>query len=373
MKKKLFSLVLAVALCLSLSVPALADSLRGDNECIFFTDGYRNSYTLISGVPASGGNDWNWDGKTFSIQGISFGGELSVSPYEDVTISLTGGALFNAGIFRAEGTKTVTIEDGSADGHGELVFYDPEPAGDFMVFTCDPGVQFILKDGLIMTGGPNVGDSYPLMFEDDGFGSRTLSTTDGKYANYARISKGSGNGTTVMQSDTLPTNFTDVSASSPYVDAIKWAVEREITNGTTATTFSPNSVCTVNHILTFISRAGRYAYTGGEGESINVWRWAIEEGLVSSNLNEYAVPDNVYNAPCTRAMAVTYLWKIAGSPTPKKTISFSDVPASASYVSAVSWAVEQGITKGTSATTFSPSSTCTRGQIVTFLYRAYSS
>ena len=89
--------------------------------------------------------------------------------------------------------------------------------------------------------------------------------------------------------------------------------------------------------------------------------WAREKGLVSGGKFD---PDT----PCTRASTVTYLWKLAGSPAAQGG-GFSDVPASASYAKAVAWAVEKGITNGTSPTTFSPGDTCTRGQIVTFLHR----
>ena len=89
--------------------------------------------------------------------------------------------------------------------------------------------------------------------------------------------------------------------------------------------------------------------------------WAAEKGLVSGSTFGA-------NTDCTRAMTVEYMWKAAGSPNAKAS-SFTDVPANADYAQAVAWAVEQGITAGTSATTFSPDSVCTRGQIVTFLYR----
>ena len=89
--------------------------------------------------------------------------------------------------------------------------------------------------------------------------------------------------------------------------------------------------------------------------------WAYEKGLVSSNTFGGDIP-------CTRSMAVTYMWKAAGSPS-AKSANFTDVSDEAEYASAVAWAVEKGVTSGTSATTFSPGNVCTRGQIVTFLYR----
>lgn len=152
--------------------------------------------------------------------------------------------------------------------------------------------------------------------------------------------------------------FTDVPDTSPFAPAISWAVEKNITKGTTPTTFGPGSTCTTSHILTFLWRAnGRPGDAGDEKAAVAAWAQGL--GIDTSDLN----------APCTRANAVTYMWKAAGSPAPAQTASFADVAADAPYASAVSWAVEQGVTKGTSGTAFSPYDTCTRGQIVTFLCR----
>lgn len=165
--------------------------------------------------------------------------------------------------------------------------------------------------------------------------------------------------------------FSDVPATSPFAPAIAWAVEQGITNGTTPTTFSPGTTCSTGHILTFLWRANGSPeptiQNPYKDEIPNAFKkaaiWAHEKGLVSGDTFGSATP-------CTRAASVTYMWKLAGSPK-AKAASFKDVPASSSYAGAVAWAVEQGVTKGTSATTFAPENICTRGQIVTFLYRAY--
>lgn len=167
--------------------------------------------------------------------------------------------------------------------------------------------------------------------------------------------------------------FTDVAASSPFAAAISWAVERNITNGTgDGTTFSPAATCSQGQILTFLWRSQgspEPAITNPFTSSIpaafqKAAVWAYEKGLVSGSAFDAA-------APCTRGSSVTYMWLLAGSPEAPAAV-FSDVPASGSYAGAVSWAVEQGITNGTGdGSAFSPNATCTRGQIVTFLYRAY--
>lgn len=166
--------------------------------------------------------------------------------------------------------------------------------------------------------------------------------------------------------------FADVVKSSPFAPAISWAVEKGITNGTSSTTFSPGTTCTRGHILTFLWRS----QGSPEPTVVNPYKdeipnafqkaavWAHEKGLVTGDT--FGSSD-----PCTRASSVTYMWKLAGSPE-AKAASFKDVAASSDYAKAVSWAVEQGVTNGTGdGTSFSPENTCTRGQIVTFLYRAY--
>ena len=166
--------------------------------------------------------------------------------------------------------------------------------------------------------------------------------------------------------------FTDVPAASPFAPAISWAVDRKITNGTSATSFSPGTTCTRGHILTFLWRSqGSPEPTiqnPYKDEIPNAFQkaavWAHEKGLVTGDAFGSSTP-------CTRASSVTYMWKLAGEPQ-AKAASFKDVSASSDYAKAVSWAVGQGVTHDTGdGTTFSPDNPCTRGQIVTFLYRAY--
>lgn len=164
--------------------------------------------------------------------------------------------------------------------------------------------------------------------------------------------------------------FTDVKTGDWFAEPVKWAVERGITTGTSVTTFSPNNTCTKAHILTFLWRAkgepmptvtNPFSDVKDRSYYYNAALWAYENGLVSGNSFK---PDSL----CTRAQTVTYQWKLAGSPA-APAAAFTDVSSTADYAAAVAWAVEKEITTGTSATTFSPNDTCTRGQIVTFLYR----
>ena len=168
--------------------------------------------------------------------------------------------------------------------------------------------------------------------------------------------------------------FTDVAATSPYYDGIEWAVDEGITNGTTATTFSPYQNCTRAQIITYLWRAAgspepastEPAYTDVTDASLYFFKavqWASEQGLVEGEtFDPYA--------GCTRAMAVYFMWVAADSPE-AAAASFTDVAADADYAAAVNWAVAQGVTLGTGdGSTFSPDTVCQRGQIVTFLYRA---
>ena len=157
--------------------------------------------------------------------------------------------------------------------------------------------------------------------------------------------------------------FADVAADSPFVAAIDWAVEEGITKGKTETAFGPGDVCSVSHILTFLWRAnGKPGAEEGTADSAALGKWAVEQKLIAEGES--------VSAPCTRVMAVTYLWKAAGEPAAETEIQFTDVDKDADYAPAVAWAVEKGITSGKTADTFAPTDTCTRGQIVTFLYRA---
>lgn len=165
-------------------------------------------------------------------------------------------------------------------------------------------------------------------------------------------------------------NFTDVATNAYYADAVSWAVKEGITSGTSATTFSPDQTCTTAQILTFLWRSQNQPVSTIQNPYHDVKSsdyyyqaalWAHQKGLVSGRQFNG-------DAPCTRSATVAYLWKLAGHPS-APAANFADVPSDANYALAVAWAVSEGITSGTSTTTFSPNSTCTRGQIVTFLYR----
>ncbi len=169
--------------------------------------------------------------------------------------------------------------------------------------------------------------------------------------------------------------FADVKSGSYCYDAVQWAVAKGITLGMSDGSFAPNAPCTRGQIVTFLWRAmgcpapkstvnpftdvksGSYCY-----EAV---LWAVEQGITKGTTAATFSP----NAPCTRGQAVTFLCRAVGTEGTGDT-GFADVGANSFCAGSVKWAVENGVTKGTTATTFSPNETCTRGQIVTFLYRA---
>ena len=173
--------------------------------------------------------------------------------------------------------------------------------------------------------------------------------------------------------------FVDVKEGAYYYDAVLWAVEQKITSGTSATTFSPDASCTRAQMVTFLWRAAGspkvengknpFADVKADAYYYDAVLWAVEKGVTSGTSATTFSPD----ATVTRGQTVTFLYRNAGSPEVSGTMPFADVEADAYYAKAVQWAVQQKITTGTSETTFSPMSDCTRGQIVTFLYKHYAS
>ncbi len=170
--------------------------------------------------------------------------------------------------------------------------------------------------------------------------------------------------------------FEDVVAEDYYYDAVSWAVNQGITAGTTPYLFSPHAPCTRAQTVTFLWRqAGEPA-----AEGMSPFRdvkpsayyhdavlWAVEEGITVGTGKDTFSPEET----CTRAQVVTFLWRQAGEPAAEGDSPFRDVKASAYYHDAVLWAVEQGVTVGTGDETFSPDEPCQRAQIVTFMYRYF--
>ena len=188
--------------------------------------------------------------------------------------------------------------------------------------------------------------------------------------------------TTQNPETTVITDFHDVPANSPFLDSIVWAVKQGVTNGKTATTFGPGDPCTRAQIVTFLWRAaGSPEPKLTETQYVDVTdpgayyykavQWAAEMGMEESGTFDP-------HETCSRVTAVYFIWTAFGRPESTAKASFEDVqePERGQWYwpdlpDAVDWAVEKGVTTGKTATTFGPGDPCTRGQIVTFLYRAY--
>lgn len=203
-------------------------------------------------------------------------------------------------------------------------------------------------------------------------------TTDNS-ANTPDITDSSNNNTSDKDSEytsgstKVTPNFNDVADDAYYAAPVKWAVENGITTGTSSTAFSPDMTCTRAQILTFIWRAAGsptasavnpFSDVTADDYYYNAAIWAYENSMVT---------DSTFDAdtPCTRSSTVTYLWKFNGSPVLGIPSLFEDVSDDAEYADAVSWALIEEVTSGISDTEFAPDMICNRGQIVTFLYRAF--
>ena len=170
--------------------------------------------------------------------------------------------------------------------------------------------------------------------------------------------------------------FTDVPSGAYYEDAVIWAVKKDITSGTSATTFNPDGSCTRAQAVTFLWRAaGSPEPKSAAMPFIDVPAgsyfekavlWAVENGITKGTSDTTFSPD----ASCTRAQIVTFLWRAGGSPAVSGNSAFSDVASDAYYAAAVAWAEKNGVTGGIGGGLFGSDNTCTRAQIVTFLHRA---
>lgn len=169
--------------------------------------------------------------------------------------------------------------------------------------------------------------------------------------------------------------FNDVKDDAFYKAAVDWAVENGVTSGVSDTLFAPDATCTRAQVVTFLWRAAgspeptkignTFTDVKSDAYYYKAVLWALEKGITSGTSATTFAPD----ATVSRAQTVTFQWRMAGSSKADGTNAFTDVPTDSYYKDAVLWASKNGVTSGTSATTFAPENGCTRGQIVTFLYR----
>ena len=309
-----------------------------------------------------------------------------------LALSLLPGAVFASGndidIAYAL-VKTPTV--------GETPSYQADyGAADHVAYELDSGNNNpnFYKNGIgwyDMTEGQNLatteqfkaGHQYKVMIyfsahEGYRFSEDLLVRINNEDALFHRIHDGLIVGEQVFPRLPMSNPFTDVAEAHYFYDPVLWAVGEGITTGTAATTFSPLNVCTRAQVVTFLWRAAgspepiknSNPFTDVP-EKIYYYKavlWAVENGITTGTSATTFSPES----PCTRGQVVTFLHRAAGSPTPTSSANpFVDVKDSLYYYNPILWAVEMGITNGTSATTFGPEETCIRAQIVTFLYRFY--
>lgn len=276
----------------------------------------------------------------------------------DCTVSVTRSGGSGSGSGSGSTTYAITVE---SSRHGEVDSNCTRASsGSTVTLTVTPDEGYVL-DALTVTD--KNGDMVKLT--DKG---------NGKYTFKMPRSAVTVEASFVAEADPDIPVFTDVPADAYYADAVSWAVENGITNGTSATTFGPDVSCTRAQMVTFLWRAAgspepttaNNPFTDVQAGSYyyDAVLWAVEQGITNGTSATTFSPD----ATVTRGQTVTFLWRANGSPAVSGG-SFSDVAADAYYADAVAWAVSEGITNGTSSTTFSPDMNCTRAQIVTFMYR----
>ena len=209
--------------------------------------------------------------------------------------------------------------------------------------------------------------------DKDGNALKLTDKGDGKYSFTMPSGKVDIDATFKKLAETSP--FADVSTDAYYYEAVKWAAENNITGGIGGGLFGPELTCSRGQIVTFLWRAAgspeptalsSFTDVASDAYYAKAVAWAVENGVTTGTGDNRFSPDD----PCTRGQAVTFLWRALGQLTGDKA-SFSDVPADSYFAQAVAWAAQSGITTGTGNGRFSPDALCTRAQIVTFLFRAY--
>ena len=314
-------------------------------------------------VNGYGGGVWNNDdgiinmtGGEITLNSAAFGGGVWCNPDSDFVMSdgviAENKAHYGGGVFV------------STKGSNVASYSSPPPPG-----------RFVLSDraGILMNAASTQGGGVYVegILELEGEGEIALNVCEDDPAS-AQTYKAAG--AQITKNDPAPTQFADVDRNAYYVEPVNWAIGKGITNGTSAITFSPDDTCSTAQILTFLWRAAgsptvkntfNYADVKTSDYFYMAAQWAKEKGMV----DYYALYPNY---SCNRMMAVYYIWCAAGKPACSTPLKFTDTQNSKyqKYYEAIAWAVEKGITNGTSATTFSPGKSCTRAQIVTFLWRA---
>ena len=289
-------------------------------------------------------------------------------PAHNVTVTVNWKANGSSSSGGGGGGGSVSIPDTKIPTgiyeHG-TVTVSPESAskGDTVTITATPDKGYDLSGIKVIDQ-----NGREVKLTDKGSGKYTFTMPAGKITVKAVF----------MDDNTMLNFFTDVHAEDYYYDAVLWAAQKGITGGMSDTLFAPNAACTRAQIVTFLWRTAgspepkalsSFADVPADAYYAKAVAWAVENSITNGTTDTTFGPDET----CTRAHGVTFLYRAVKATASVGASAFTDVADSVYYADAVKWATEQGITKGISSTLFGPDATCTRAQIVTFLYRMYGS
>ena len=319
------------------------------------------------------------DGTTPTSTGTIYSGAISLTSTTTIKAIAVKADMNGSAVAEATFTRRSSSGGGGGGGGGGGSVSIPDtkiPTGIYEHGTVTVSPESASKgDTVTITVTPDKG--YTLE-------SLTVLDKDGKALELT--DKGSGKYTFVMPAgkvtvkavfmddNTMLNFFTDVHAEDYYYDAVLWAAQEGVTGGTSDTLFAPNAGCTRAQAVTFLWRAAgspepktlsSFADVPADAYYAKAVAWAVENGVAKGVSETAFAPD----AACTRAQIVTFLWRAQQSPASGGENPFTDVPADAYYAQAVAWAVENDVAKGVSETAFAPNDNCTRAQIVTMIYR----
>ncbi len=329
-----------------------ASGLTLPAQCSVLVDGHPYTETDENGKPTT--IVTNFEGKQFSF-GVKSHGLTVQPPYlngttaeQPISISLSG--------LHSVAVTSVTVDNTD-------VFEITKPAQGVILYDNDTNADYWIKGKSGLSPGTYTGTITVTYW----VGGNTLTET--------AVVTCTVEDPSVEDEEpviTAPT-FRDVKDGDYFKDAVDWAVEKGITSGTSDSTFSPDAACTRAQSVTFLWRANDKETVSGSNPFTDVSSgdyfyqpvlWAVKKGITKGTSNTTFSPEE----NCTRAQIVTFLYRAAGEPAASGSL-FQDVASDAYYANAVRWAVANGITSGTSSSTFSPDEICTRAQIVTFIYR----
>ena len=296
-------------------------------------------------------NGW-YDGSKFYAAGASY----KVSATATLNASWS---YISSGSSSYDPTYSVSTPSKTENGS---VTVSPKSAskGDTVTVTVKPDSGYVLETLTVTDKNGN-----ELTLKDKGDGKYTFTMPAGKVEVKA----------TFMEDNSVLNFFYDVPNGAYFYEAVKWAVDKGITNGLSDTMFGPYESCTRAQIVTFLWRAAgspepktasSFTDVPANAYYAKAVAWAVENGITNGMTATMFAPD----ATCTRGQSVTFLYR-ALKGTASGSTNFTDVQSDAFYADAINWAVANNVTNGTSNTTFSPNADCTRAEIVTFLYRAY--